>query len=594
MQEIEKCYYINLDHRVDRRKNVEIEIKKTKLADRLFRYKAVEGSLINVEKINKDLLSEKAIEDLSLDTCKAWGLSLTQGALGLILTHIEIYEEIVYNNKNYLILEDDIHIVENFDQKLSKILEELPHDFDICYLGHCDTNFNKKIYSENLSIPSGQLSCTPALIVSPRGASKLLSFMRNMENQIDTFLYSNFYRLNIFMCNEKLIQINSNFDSDIQGNKNMIKKYKNLSSFEDVEIHSLMCHRDILYATNCLKSLIRYEEFGKMCIFIHDDGSLTDDDRCILLSISDKVSIIDRSYADSEIFNLIKDKPNCINYRIKESHINLWHKIKLFDYYYFSKTKKILGLDSDLLFLRRPDDVIKYISNNIGFYFPDNQSAYSFNEPKDEIKTLEKVNTGLIYLPGESSYNLDLIENALSNLIRNGINYFPSWIEQSAFAHMFHELGGFACLNPEIYRIPYFQTIDSSTAECLHFVSYPPVRENYNEFVILSGLEKTEFIFNNNFYTYYNDKKIPCSLAFNKAKNYYILEFTWKIKDVGIQCLDHSFRIKNGDAELEYKFQSEKRGIFIVQNLQKNTEIYHTYDWYGQKDWKKLELNYQY
>jgi GR25 family glycosyltransferase involved in LPS biosynthesis len=593
MQNIDKCYYINLDHRTDRRSNIERQIQETNFAKKIYRYKAVEGAFVNAEKIEENLLNKNAINDLSLDTCKVWGLSLTQGALGLILTHINIYNEIILTNKNFLIIEDDVRIDQEINAELEKILIELPNNFDICYLGWCDTPFDKKYFSENLSIPFGQLSCTPALIISPSGAAKLKSFIKNIDHQIDTFLYSNFHKLNVFISNKKLFMADSFFDSDIQGNKNMEKKYKNLSSFEDVEIHSLMCHKDILYATNCIKSLVRYEEFSKMPIFIHDDGSLTGEDKNVLLSVSDKIIIIDRSYADSQIFNFIKDKPNCVNYRIKESHINLWHKIKLFDYYYFSKTKKILGLDSDLLFLRRAEDVIKHISNGTGFYFPDNQSAYSFNEPKDEIKTLEKVNTGLIYLPNADNYSLDLIESALSNLIKNGINYFPSWIEQSAFAHMFYELGGFASLNPEVYRIPYFQSIDHSTAECLHFVSYPPVRENYGEFVALSGLEETEFIFNYNFYTEYNEKKIPASLTFNKAKGYYLVEFTWNIKDVGIQCLDHSFIIKNDGIETEYKFQSEQRGFFIIQKLQNDTEISHTYDWYGQKDWKKLNLNYE-
>ena len=281
------------------------------------------------------------------------------------------------------------------------------------------------------------------------------SFTNTMNRKVDkmkAFLDSNFYRIN---------------------------------GFDDIEIHSLMCHRDISYGVNCLKSLIRYEEFSRMQIVIHDDGSLTTEDKEILYKISDRLSVIDRKYADSQILNFIKDKPNCINYRIKESPINTLHKIKLFDYYYFSKTKKILGLDSDLLFLKKPDDVIKHISANTGFYFPDYQNAYSFNEPKDEIKTLEKVNTGLICILGESNYSLDLIENALSNLIRNGVNHRCQWIEQSAFAHMFCELGGFECLDPKIYRLPYFQPVDRSTAECLHFVNYPPVREKYKEFVTL-------------------------------------------------------------------------------------------------------------
>jgi GR25 family glycosyltransferase involved in LPS biosynthesis len=593
MHGIEKCYYINLDHRLDRRANMERQLQKSNIEKKTYRYKAIDGAFVDIKEINNELISKRGVEDLSSDTCAAWGLSLTRGALGLILTHVNIYNEIIYKNKNFLIMEDDVFIIENFDEELDKVLQELPNDFDICYLGHCDSQFHKKEYSKNLSIPSGQLTCLPGLIISPNGAAKLKSFIKNIDHQIDTFLYSNFHRMNVFVSNKKLFKIDIVFGSDIQGDKNMEKKYKNLKLFEDIEVHSLMCHKDVYYGINCLKSLIRYEEFGNVEIIIHEDGSLTLEDKQMLYKVSNRLSIIDRKYADSHILNFIRDKLNCVNYRIKESHINLWHKIKLFDYFYFSKTKKILGLDSDLLFLRRPDEIIKYISSNTGFYFPDNQSAYSFNEPKDEIKTLEKVNTGLIYLPEESSYNLDYIENALSNLISNGVNYFPSWIEQSAFAHMFYKLGNFECLNPEKYRIPYFQTVNHSTSECLHFVSYPPVRENYNEYVAVSGLNKTKFIFDYNFQVDYKDKKIPVSLILNKADNYYLVEFSWKINDVGIERLDHAFIIKNEDKEIEYKFQSEQKGFFIINDFKKNTELFHTYDWYGEKNWQKIDFNYE-
>jgi GR25 family glycosyltransferase involved in LPS biosynthesis len=204
MQEIEKCYYINLEHRLDRKANIERQMQTLDLAKKTFRYKAVEGAFVNAEKFKGDLLSERGIDDLSSNACKVWGLSLTQGALGLILTHINIYNEIILNDKNFLIIEDDVRIAENVDSELKKVLLELPDNFDICYLGYCNTPFDKKPYSENLSIPFGQLSCTPALIISPSGAAKVKSFIKNIDHQIDTFLYSNFHRLNVFISNKKL------------------------------------------------------------------------------------------------------------------------------------------------------------------------------------------------------------------------------------------------------------------------------------------------------------------------------------------------------------------------------------------------------
>ena len=172
--------------------------------------------------------------------------------------------------------------------------------------------------------------------------------------------------------------------------------------FEGLEIHSLICNRDVVLALNNFKSLQKYEEFKNTPIYLHDDGSLTDMDKSLLSDI-DNIIFIDRKWADKEIEQYIKDYPNCMSYRLGASKINLWHKIKSFDYFFFSKTKRVLGLDTDLLFMRKPQDVIDYITSDTPFYFPDVQSSYSFNEPKNEVPVYKNVNTQPIqYQPVES------------------------------------------------------------------------------------------------------------------------------------------------------------------------------------------------
>ncbi len=103
---------------------------------------------------------------------------------------------------------------------------------------------------------------------------------------------------------------------------------------------------------------------------------------------------------------------------------------------------------------------INYLKANEAFYYPDIQDAYCYNDPKDEIPVVHNINTGLIYIPSEDYFHLDALDNALGNLLKNNINYFPAWIEQSAFAHMFYVDGRYKVLGAEKYRIPYFQNVD--------------------------------------------------------------------------------------------------------------------------------------
>ena len=360
-------------------------------------------------------------------------------------------------------------------------------------------------------------------------------------------------------------------------------------SFKDIEIHTLICKRDILLAINNIKSFQKFEEFSQMPIILHDDGSLDDEDINLLSDIKN-IEIIRRDYADREIEKFIKDYPNCMSYRLGGSHINLWHKIKTFDYFFFSKTKRIIGMDTDLLFIRKPQNVIDLINTNTPFYFPDCQSSYCFNEPKSEVPVPERVNTGLIFIPSEDYYNINHLEFALSNLIRGGINYFPSWIEQSAYAHMFHMDGRYVSLDDNKYKIPYFQQVDISLIECLHFVSYPAVRDTYPTYLDYLNISQGELVYLKQFKVDFKDVQIPLGVKMYKFEKFLNVEFYWGLEETSQDFLDHIFYIRFGEKEMEHKFQSNKNSFFIVPLIDSKFEMWHTYEWYGDVDVKQLDI----
>jgi hypothetical protein len=363
------------------------------------------------------------------------------------------------------------------------------------------------------------------------------------------------------------------------------------NQFIDLEIHSLVCSRDVLMALNNYKSLQKYEEFKTVPIYLHDDGSLTDCD-IELLNTLENIKIIDRKYADSKIEKYIKNHKYSLQYRLGRNNINLWHKIKLFDYYYLSESKKILCIDTDLLFINRPKVLIDYIISGTPFYFPDIQNAYCFNKSEEEVLYLDKVNTGIIFIPSENYYNIDDIEFALSNLIKDNTNNFPSWIEQSAFAHMFYKQNKYTSLPSEKYRIPFFQTIDIDKIECLHFVSFDSVRELYDEYVNYLNIEENEIVYKKKFFIKFNDYKIPLQISIFKKNSILLLKYFWGIKEVSNSFLNHIFRIEYENDNFEKLCQSESNGFLIFKIKNSYFKIHHTYEWYGDTNWILLDEIY--
>lgn len=86
----------------------------------------------------------------------------TPSIIGIFLSHLKIYKKIVRENLPYaLIMEDDVKLLKNFRTKLNKLLNNLPHDYDIIHCG-CDgfsCDINKKI-NNNINLINNKLNKT--------------------------------------------------------------------------------------------------------------------------------------------------------------------------------------------------------------------------------------------------------------------------------------------------------------------------------------------------------------------------------------------------------------------------------------------------
>lgn len=250
--------------------------------------------------------------------------------------------------------------------------------------------------------------------------------------------------------------------------------------FNDLEIRILICKRDVEMVLNMINSLRRYNQFKSVPIYLHDDGSLDDVDKNKLLNIEHSF-IVDREYANDIVSKFIAEYKSCYRYRFENVRIFNNTKMKLFDFYFISKSKNILCIDSDILFINEPIEMVELIQNSIPFYFPDFQNSYSFSK-NTKANVLENVNVGIFHIPSKEYYDINAIEFALNDLFTIGITN-GGWIEQSAWSHMFYKNGNYIQLNNEKYKIPTPYTETCYDVEALHFVGHPPIRALYNDFL---------------------------------------------------------------------------------------------------------------
>jgi GR25 family glycosyltransferase involved in LPS biosynthesis len=588
---------INLENAATRKKHMEMELKKQGILNYTF-FKAINGLEINYN--DNPLFSKTAVNQL-LNAPQRYGLTLSPGAAGLYATWNEIIN-LYENHEDIIIVEDDIVFSENFLQELKTARNNAPSDYDILYLGsHSRKNI---IDNDNLLQPHDlirlsqvQINGTFCMMISKNGRQKIKKICFPVNDlQIDTVLYMNFDKLEAYHINKSIAFFKENsFESTIQNNMNIF------SLFKDLEIHILICNKDFNMGMESIDSLLKYDEFKYIPIYYHDDGTLTNEQKQILKFKNLNLIGLDTF---NSIESLIKKYEFCNKYRCMNKPYSFWHKIKLFDYFLLSKTKRILGLDTDILFMNKPNDMLRLIRTRKSFYMPDCSSSYCFNGVANTHLdgVLYNVNTGIIYIDNENDYRIDLIEEGLKQIIINDANYFPSWIEQSAFAYMFSKLNTYSALDGNKYKFPYFQQFDVNSVEALHFVSYPPCRMLWKQHVdslnlshavikkhlidtIHANVVITDTNLPHNDSGFLIERNVPILLqiyVFDTNVNYVKIDYKWNLPSN--KKLSHIFKAN----EIEYHFGSEPEGSFFVAKTKK-LSIYHTYEWYGHTNWKLIK-----
>ena len=72
----------------------------------------------------------------------------------------------------------------------------------------------------------------------------------------------------------------------------------------------------------------------------------------------------------------------------------------------------------------------------------------------------------------------------------------------------------------------------------------------------------------------------------------YFLKYNWDFSNAGVKCLSHAFKLINkinNDLKI-IDFGSEAAGYFEFESID-NIELYHSYDWHGEKNWIKININ---
>lgn len=192
---------------------------KSTLIQKLDRFKAVDGKVLDLRIIGKDLITDSARSSILTDKQKTFGISLTYGALGCALSHYLIMQDCVNQKLPYLIFEDDCRIIDTFDEDMNKLVNHIKDlEYDLLYLGlHNIPSLNKQnSYNDILYLPMGLTCGTWAMIITPSGANKILNMIFPLSVQIDSEISKIKPKLKVYATKKELAKHSWEFRSTTQ------------------------------------------------------------------------------------------------------------------------------------------------------------------------------------------------------------------------------------------------------------------------------------------------------------------------------------------------------------------------------------------
>lgn len=227
-------------------------------------------------------------------------------------------------------------------------------------------------------------------------------------------------------------------------------------------VASLLGHSHVDLAILCLGSLLR-RSAEPLALRLHDDGSLTPEDRERLARALGEPEMVPRSEADERVAGVLSRHPALAAFR-RSNPLAL----KLIDAVLYAGDE-LAYCDTDVLFLR-PFSGLFPIEAPAAVLMADRQNAYSIRSwhllLHRRLRLAQRVNSGVIRFPTKA-WDPDLLEWFFA---RPEFGFAPVWSEQTAWALLGWK-AGCRLWDPRLVRLPEPGEEGPGNAVALHFVS---------------------------------------------------------------------------------------------------------------------------
>ena len=199
------------------------------------------------------------------------------------------------------------------------------------------------------------------------------------------------------------------------------------------EVHMLMCARDVRLGVFALKSLLRFNEM-KLAVTLSHDRSLSFEQTEYINEHIPNVRWLDWPCGLPNTPKVLADKPNLADLY---NNTNFEMIVKLCHPIIESRCPRVIQMDSDTCFFKRPDAVIDYVNGNDDrpLYLHDHQDEASVIEPQTHAlfaKLAEDLGqTEVTWRVGHRFFNAGLLVYRPDQMDLNIAERFLGWLKET-------------------------------------------------------------------------------------------------------------------------------------------------------------------
>lgn len=210
----------------------------------------------------------------------------------------------------------------------------------------------------------------------------------------------------------------------------------------DVEVHSLVSSDHVPLYLAAIRSLLR--TWPEVLPVIHDDGSLTQRDVARLRRLVPDARVVLRPDADELVETALIDRP--VLSAVRRNNVRI---LQLIDYFVLAHTPAVVSMDSDVVFLSRPDRLVEWAATPASkrpafLYSPEYgwepQGVHWIPDHLPGTPYVSYMCCGFTAADVQAFFDVDFLERILASLPHE-ISFAPRYVTQMCYSLLGGRLG---------------------------------------------------------------------------------------------------------------------------------------------------------